>query len=864
MRDLSQLGGWILVAVNSAPALARSDNASADSGAVVFEDILVVGKRASLASAQEIKRDKMEIVDSVVADDINKLPDINVTDALSRITGVQILRDRGEGAGVAIRGLTQMETLLNGREVFTAGSGRNLDFADIPSEMLAGIDVYKTSSANHIEGGVGGTVDLRTHRPFDFEGRQLLGSVRGIHGDLVDKQEPQVSTLLSDRWKTESFGEFGALVNFAYQRRAWREDQKSAGNPVARNNIIPEQTVIVPNGTSETSSLGHRERTAGSVVLQWRPADTLELYAEGNYAEFKTIQDSYQINVTPSSTFAAGSPRLFPGTNDLQSISWTNAPISILSFARDTVDRTQQAAVGGSWSKDALKLKADLSYTKSFNNLFFSGPVFSGTAATFNQDLSGQIPATSISGTDLLNPANFQYASLAYRTRPFRGDLAAAQLDGDYTFTGGFIKSVSAGFRYAKRSAGNAPGLIFADAAVTGISAADKAGYVTANPAQDFLSGEGSSIGNYMAGNLDLVRDATGLRNAFGITTPIPAAGSPLGVWGISEETQAGYLMSKFEAADLPLDGNVGLRLVQTLESVTGSQSAPSSGAVLPINIDSTDIDYLPSLNLRYQLREGLYLRAGASQTITRQNFDQLSPSLTLVRNTVTPSLNQGSAGNPELKPIRSDNLDLAVEKYFNPTTSVYLTGFLKQVDGFLTTVSNPEVHDGFTYQVSRPQNGSVATIKGFEVGYQQFYDFLPSWLSGLGMQANYTYIDSETPNSILGEKVPLQNLSKHSYNLVGMYEKGPFSARIAYNWRDTFLSEIRNIVGVGALPVYTRGYGWLDASVGYRINEHFAFSIEGMNLLNTLRSSYFGVETRPQSVWVNDTQVGATVTVRF
>jgi TonB-dependent receptor len=864
LKHISRLGVWALLVTKSAPAFAQNDSSDVDTGTVALEDIQVVGKRASLASAQEIKRDKMEIVDSVVADDINKLPDINVTDALSRITGVQILRDRGEGAGVAIRGLTQMETLLNGREIFTAGSGRTLDFADIPSEMLAGIDIYKTSSASHIEGGVGGTVDLRTHRPFDFEDRQLLGTVRGIYGDLVDKQEPQFSTLLSDRWRTESFGEFGALVNFAYQRRAWREDQKSAGTPVARNNVIPGQAVIVPNGTSETSSLGHRERTAGSLVLQWRPSDTLELYAEGNYAEFKTIQDSYQINVTPSSTFVAGSPRLFPGTSDLQSISWTNAPISILSFARDTVDRTQQAAVGGSWNKDALTLKADLSYTKSFNNLFFSGPVFSGTAATFNQDLSGAVPATRIGGTDLLNPANFQYASMAYRTRPFNGDLSTAQLDGDYALSGGFIKSVSAGFRYAKRSAGNAPGLIFADAAVTGISAADRPGSVMANPADDFLGGEGNSIGSYMVGNLDSARGAVGLRNAFGITAPIPAAGNPLGVWGISEETQSGYLMSKFEAKSLPLDGNIGLRAVQTLDTVTGSQSVPSSGAVQPINIDNTDIDYLPSLNLRYQLLKDLYLRAGVSKTITRQNFDKLSPSLTLVRNTVTPSLNQGSAGNPELKPIRSDNLDLAVEKYFNPTTSVYLTGFLKQVDGFETTISNPEVHDGFTYQVSRPQNGAAATINGFEVGYQQFYDFLPSWLSGFGAQANYTYIDSETPSTILGQNVPLQNLSKHSYNLIGMYEKGPFSARVAYNWRDTFLSEIRNIVGVGALPIYTNSYGWLDASVGYRINDHFTFTIEGMNLLNTLRSSYYGVETRPQSVWVNDTQVGATMTVRF
>jgi len=145
LKHLPQFGIWALITAKSASAFAQNDNSGIDAQTIVLEDLTVVGKRASLASAQEIKRDKMEIVDSVAADDINKLADINVTDVLSRVTGVQILRDRGEGAGVAIRGLTQMETLLNGHEVFTAGTGRTLDFADIPSEMLSGIDVYKTS-----------------------------------------------------------------------------------------------------------------------------------------------------------------------------------------------------------------------------------------------------------------------------------------------------------------------------------------------------------------------------------------------------------------------------------------------------------------------------------------------------------------------------------------------------------------------------------------------------------------------------------------------------------------------------------------------------------------------------------------------
>lgn len=859
MKQLTQVSLLIFLATNQSAVFA--DNETND---IELEPMLIVGKQASLASAQEIKRDKLEIVDSVVADDINKLPDLNVTEALSRVTGVQIQRDRGEGAGVTIRGLSQMETLLNGREVFTAGAGRTLNFVDIPSEMLAGLDVYKTSSANHIEGGVGGMIDLRTHRPFDFEGQKILGSARVIHGDLVDTERPQFSTLLSDRWQVGSFGEFGALVNVTYQERAWREDQKSAGNPTARTNIIDGQTVVLPNGTSETSSLGERDRLAGNLALQWRPSDNLEFYAEGNYAEFKTLQNSYQINASPSSAFVAGSPQLFPNTHDLQSISWLNAPVSILTFARDTVDRTQQAAIGGSWTKDALKVKADLSYTKSFNNLFFSGPTMSGTAAQFNQDLSGSIPSTSISGTDFLNPTNLQYASMAYRTLPFKGNLATAQLDGEYDFSSRFIKSISAGFRYAKRSATNGNGLIYADAPVKGISAANKPEYIQPNPYTDFLSGEGTNINNYLVGNISPTRNAVALRNAFGITTPIPTAGNLLSLWNISEETQAAYLMSKFETPSIPLDGNFGVRIVRTLASVNGNQTVPETGTVKPIDIEHSYFDYLPSMNLRYQFTPSLYLRGGISQTVTRQDFNQLSPSLTLIRNTITPSLNQGTSGNPNLKPIYADNFDVSLEKYFNKTTSVYLTGFLKQVDGFVTTVSNTETHDGLSYQVSRPQNNNNATIKGFEVGYQQFYDFLPSWLSGLGLQTNYTFIDSETPSNILGQKTPLQNLSKHSYNVVGMYEKDGFSARIAYNWRDTFLSSINNYVGVGALPVYTDSYGWLDASVGYRINTHLSFTLEAMNLLNTLRDSYFGSQTRPQSVWANDMQVGASVTVNF
>ncbi|HEX8962637.1 MAG TPA: TonB-dependent receptor, partial [Rhodocyclaceae bacterium] len=279
----------------------------------------------------------------------------------------------------------------------------------------------------------------------------------------------------------------------------------------------------------------------------------------------------------------------------------------------------------------------------------------------------------------------------------------------------------------------------------------------------------------------------------------------------------------------------------------------PASPA--PTGSASRYVDTLPSANLRYELADGLYLRGAASKTLTRPDFNQMSPSVTL--NLVQMN---GSGGNPALRPVRSDNLDLAVERYFGKSSSIHLTAFNKRVDGFLITASNPEAYGGATYQVSRPQNANTADIRGAEIGYQQFYESLP----GFGLQANYTRVDSSTLDSTLHQTVPLQNLSKNSLNLIALYERGPASARLAWNWRDKFLSSVGNYPGVGAVPVYTRAYGWLDGSFGYRVTDKLTVSIEGNNLLRTVRRSYYGTESRPADAWINDRQIVLAASLRY
>jgi len=208
--------------------------------------------------------------------------------------------------------------------------------------------------------------------------------------------------------------------------------------------------------------------------------------------------------------------------------------------------------------------------------------------------------------------------------------------------------------------------------------------------------------------------------------------------------------------------------------------------------------------------------------------------------------------------------LDLAAEWYGAGQRMLSATLFFKHVDGFVTNASAAEVVDGVTYQVTRPQNGNRARVKGVEVGYQQFFDFLPGAWRGLGAQLNATWVGSSTASPILGANVPLQNLSRRSANAVLMYERGGWSARAAWNWRSSFLSSVSNIVGVGALPVYTQGYGWLDAALRYRVSERLTLALEGDNLGNTVRRNYYGAVQRQQGSFMNDRQIAVSAALRF
>jgi iron complex outermembrane receptor protein len=854
----------------------QSGQATKPAQAAQLEEVVVTGIRASLENAQELKKNSDTIQDSIVADDIGKLPDVTAVEALQRITGVQIGRDLGEGggtvsiggssvnSGIEIRGLPQVETTLNGREVFSASGSRVLNFEDIPSSLLAGIDVYKDPTADLLEGGIGGTVDLRTRKPFDFKGLELEGSAAERYGDLVSAARPEFTALASNRWQT-GIGDVGALISFGYSDRAYREDQVTGNGVLNSTTIVPGQTSTLIPGAYNTMFNGERKRTGLDGVLQWQPADDLTTYVEASSQELSSKQNQYSFTSLDAGTPnpIPGSVTFFPGTTDANSVQYSNAQVGSVGAWRALIDVNRQIAMNAKWTPGQFTVIGDVSYTtgtESLNNpAVLAGsiaPVLSQTAS-----ISG-VTNSQVTGVDLTNLANYGgpgTTSYMYDTQQnFRGEEKAFRLDGQYAFQGGFLSSLDAGLRFADRTADFHQASMFGYLPTGSLQA--NAGWFGLMPGNPLFSKTESTLvqPNYIVFNPNQLHyNLAGVENAFGLPA---ASDNGTADYTADEKNYSGFVRADF-AWDtvIPIDGNVGVRVVRHSDTLNGEVA--TAGVYTPATFTPSETDTLPSLNLRFKLLENLQLRLAASKAVTYPDFTQIRPSQTL-----NPAQGAASGGNPNLKPTKANQVDGSLEWYLSSASSVTADVFFKKLTDFVLTQTQQAAftQNGITYNLTGATNGPSGTIKGLEVGYQQFLDFLPSWWSGIGYQANYTYVDAQAPTAVVGTTTTLPGLSKNAFNLIGIYEKGPISFRVAYSWRSQFYTSIYSgsTATLAANPIYTKQFGWLDASLNYELTHQWSVYAQGSNLMRTRISTFYGAQTIPDARTIDDRQ--ALLGVRF
>ncbi|MEO7577854.1 MAG: TonB-dependent receptor, partial [Massilia sp.] len=797
-------------------------------------------------SARNKKRDSESMSDSIVADDIGKLPDQNIAEAAQRIPGVQMSRYKGEGRGIAIRGLGDTKIVLNGQEVYgPTGNGRNFDLEDLPADVLAGVDVYKSSSANEIEGGMGGYVDIRTRKPFDFSTPQavLVAKATSFVGapGFGAKVKPQVSALLSNRWMT-GVGEMGLLFNVAHGESRYGLGEDEVQNTTAVSNFAGSgKTVTMPSGIfTGNGHNGTRLRDTGILAYQWRPSSNLTLDANVtaiNYVMNNEFRTARLYPGDPTSTYTLWGDTNTDGSDNLKSGTFSNNRMVDNSVTADEVRRTRMFDVGGRWSDGGdLTVKGRISHgnSSSMANLYEWGLSASipSMSLVMNQ---GEPSRVSIAGVDLTNLSNIHPSYLLSIEFKNKQSNTAATLEANYKVNKGILSSLDVGLRandYTHESIGFVNFYCIDGCNSSKTLASVDPSLLTTVPAT-----ESREIGAYRTFSAAAVRQQSALRGLYGITTSEPYTPDQFQL--NKEKSAAGYIKLNYELAlaGMPLTGNLGVRYINT-KFHAEAYGADKAGTLVLQSNDSSRTDVLPSLNAHLALRDDLVLRAAASKTFAPVAFGFLKGAVTITNQ----AQHEAASGNPNLKPLESSNLDASLEQYFGRTGMAYVSLFKKTVDGYAQQINQNRIINGEEYKVTSFETAGTSRIKGLEAGYQQFFDRLPAPFDGLGAQVNYTYVESDAATSapIAGKTIPLQGLSKNSYNLVAMYEKGKIKARLAYNYRSSFVAAAGSGASLG-VPIYEAGVGVLDCSLSYDISKKMSVVVDGVNIAGAHSEQYFG-----------------------
>jgi iron complex outermembrane recepter protein len=796
------------------------------------QEIVVSGLRGSLTSARNIRRNSEQIIDAVVAEDIAKLPDLNTAQIAARIPGVQVYRQGGEAQNVLVRALPNFTTTYNGREIFTAET-RIVALQDFPSANVAALEVFKTSSANLIEPGLAGLVNVRSRQPFDFQDGQIAGSVWGLYTVQGDRVTPNFNVLATKRWDVGDGGEFGVLLNASWVEMTYLDAEVS--NTDFLQTFRSENGLLIADAGAGTAARlpdiqrlfyrsGNRVRPSVNGAIQYKPSSDVEFYFEGLWQGFRNKIDDRLLAAELFNGAQVSSLQFRDGTNLVRS-GTVNAPAgSLFSFQGGTFNKTDtyQFAGGAKFTFDKLNLHIDVARTDS---------TFTGSTESVDRRWTGapiinfdtDRPRFEITNIDFADPSAQFFDGLFEESQRSQGDDWQLRGDLEYLVDGAFIRSIQAGVRYTDRNAVRQ---------ISGRFSRPEGRISAANLPLEFDVFKGVDVGGtfrWAAPTYSSIREnLAGLRQLVGFgPDPVPAGL----LYTAAETNLAGYGQINLGSGDL--EGTVGLRVSRVKTRVAG----PNPTGVAEIDDGSSDTSWLPNASVRARVTDQVQLRAAFSKTRTLPTFGDLNPALVLgppppsgIGTESDPR--RGAGGNPFLNPFTSWNFDVAAEYYFSPAGFVSLTGFHRQVEGFIQQntfrVNDPTLG---VLEITGPVNTGNGRITGVELQGQVFADIasLPDWAQGFGLQVNITYIDAQTeqPDGLGGLSLQpitdqLNGVSKWNYNLVGIYERYGLSARLAFNDRSRFRAT-QQFRGDDIYTETARPAGRLDLSLSYDINSQFA-----------------------------------------
>lgn len=752
------------------PAAAPADDQSVVTPAAAsdnLEEIVITGLRQSLVNSESIKRDASGVVDAITAEDIGKFPDTNLAEAVQRIPGVTIDRDNNEGSRVTVRGFGPEFNLvtLNGRSMpgnITPGQNatRSFDFENISADGIAGITVYKTGRADIASGGIGSTIDIKTARPFDFDGMRATFAAkanRDASTQVGDKVTPEFSGMFSDKFFDDRVG---FLINGSYSKRnsqeqvssvdGWLQNQFTPGDPrVTSSDTNPSGNNWAPRDDNWGVVDHSRTRTNGQVVLQFKPVDSVVATADYTYTYYKDIVDRH----TFGAWFDYG-PNPYSATinsnGTVTNLVDTGSDLSYSSFADTFIQQNGSAGFNLKWEiTDTLHLDFDAHHSfansdggASGNNDFAivgQDPQASLTK-TFTLGSVGSLPTTSWTYMAPYTQSNMNTSTIEplfgqANTNAFYNviDQARVALTWKNANEDSGLKSIKFGFDVEKfttrAEAFNSGNFAYGYYSPSYMGLFPASAFTKINTCtilKQFNGGGcGISVPYFYSFSLASAIAATqgGGLPGDGNFPPytFQQAATPTNDDHIKEVTPAPYLQFDFSTDfnGMPFKALAGIRYEKTNVTANSLQKVPTSVVwVNPTEFDTTyaanatysDVtssygEFLPNLDLSLQVLPDVILRTSYSKTIARSDLTQMIGT-TSVTSTPKPGSRTATAGNPGLLPYESNNVDFAAEWYYAKDS--YLAGnwFVKRVTNFLTETTT----QGPLFGITDPNAGAAAT----------------------------------------------------------------------------------------------------------------------------------------------------------
>ena len=804
-----------------------------------LDTVVVTGVRAALQRASEVKRDSDQVMDVITAEDVGKLPDANVAEALQRVTGVQVTRVWGEGQGVSIRGLPLVRVEVDGRTVLGYSTrlsppendllGRNSGLDVVPSGLFGRLEVSKSPLASQVEGGLSGTVNLVTPDPLDLPGYTAAVKLNTEYSMAAKTNGPGLNFFVADQSADKKFG---GLFAVEYQKR------QSMLQGMDRNdflNRVLSKTVtdidMNKDGVTDLSGqivryeqvLVDRTRLGATGELQWKLSPELEMKLEGIYAELNTerrqswFQWKYGTNAITNAVFDGNS--IVAGTS--------SATITQQGQVRSEPGLSSILALSSKWTpSDKLRINSEVSASRGTQNqmnehMTITSPTVSANfdyrtgvipSLTFNNGFDPGVYSTTNAAQKYLTvyPTNTS-SNLTSNNLVSEMTEKAAKADGRYDIDLGDMRSVLFGARV--RQLGARANSYEANNGYT-----DVAPFIQTTGG-NFLSDVDATLTRNI---LMVYPDANWIRSQ--VLSVTPRTENLQRNYVFDERSTAAYGMADFdgELFKLPYRANAGVRAINTQMGVDSYQASKVGTATTNSYVlkhdDSSYTKVLPSANIVFTAAPDFLVRSSASKTLQQAGIAELAPTIFISGTTAYSA----TGGNAQLLPTISTNFDLSFEWYGKGSSMISGAVFYKDVTDVQTITTVQKDFEGYgLIPYTRPDNIGNAKIKGMEVGIQRFFDFLPAPFNNFGVIANFTYTDGLLDN---GYQYP--GLSQHSGNLVALYEDPIYSARLAYNTRDKALYLFNE-----GRPNYIGARSQLDLQLGYNVDKNMSIQFSALNL---------------------------------